>query len=597
MEILISYLSRRTKGGVSRRSEERSVEAVHFGRSTNAEVYLADPRIRYEHAVIHQRQGGLFIEVEKLSDVRVNGQPARGRPVAVGDVIGIGPFDVTVVDPPEGKDLAIEVELVRPLGDDYAQLVERSTLRLADYGLRRRIWSWVGILAMLAMFAVAPIVYYFQHVEKTAEKTVGLRPDIAWDSGPISSSHKFISDQCNLCHQKPFVQVEDEACASCHEKTSHHFDAAKADLAAVPQFSALAAQTCNSCHQEHNGDSSLTIRKESFCVDCHNNIEKTSPGLNLKNADNFESGHPEFRASIVTDPASRQITRISLDEPDLLNERSGLKFPHELHLKEEGVRGPKGKETLDCDGCHMLTKGAPSFNPIGMEGACERCHQLVFDPRRPDRTLPHGQVHNAQMLIREFYSDYGLRGGIDDVKDPAPDTERRRPGELGEIPSQRQTNPLEWADAQAQRVADQAFGKTMCGKCHEVSTAPGTGPLNWAVVPATVQKNWLPLGRFDHSAHSDMLKCDSCHAAKTSKKANDVLLPKLAVCKDCHGGETAKNKVPSTCTDCHDFHLPGAPLMVPARKAAQNAAQETVSDGPEGGPEMAQPVTQQAGDK
>ncbi|MEQ1890137.1 MAG: FHA domain-containing protein, partial [Alphaproteobacteria bacterium] len=90
MEILITYLTRRAKGGVSRRSEERSVEAVHFGRSTNAEVYLADPRIRYEHAVIHQRQGGMFVEVEKLSDVRVNGQPARTRPVVAGDVLGIG---------------------------------------------------------------------------------------------------------------------------------------------------------------------------------------------------------------------------------------------------------------------------------------------------------------------------------------------------------------------------------------------------------------------------------------------------------------------------------------------------------------------------
>ncbi len=562
MEILITYLTRRLKGGVSRRSEERTAESVHFGRSTNAEVYLADPRIRFEHAVIHQRPGGLFVEVEKLSDVRVNGQPTRSRAVVIGDVIGIGPFDVTLAQPPEGKDIAIEVELVRPLGDDYAQLASRSTLRLADYGLSRRLWSWVGMLAVLAIFLVMPIVFYFQHTEKAAEKTVGARFDAVWDSGPISAPHQFISDQCNLCHQKPFIQVTDGACLSCHAPITHHFDDAKPELASTPQFKDLAAKTCNSCHKEHNGDQALTIRKEEFCTDCHLEIEKALPHANLKNAGRFDLDHPEFRPNIISDAASRTFKRIALDDPAALIENSGLKFPHDAHLKKDGVRGPNGKETLDCKGCHQLTKGAANFNPIGMEGMCERCHQLVFDPRRPDRTLPHGQANNAQMLIREFYSDYALHGGINDVQDPAPGFDRRRPGEQAGVTSQRQTDPRAWADQQAQRVADQSFGKTMCGKCHEVSSGTGNGPLNWAVVPATVNKDWLPRGRFDHSAHSDMLKCDSCHAAESSKKATDVLLPKIAVCQNCHGGEKVSNKVPSTCITCHDFHLPGAPKMV-----------------------------------
>ncbi len=570
MEILITYLTRRAKGGVSRRSEEKSAEAVHLGRSTNAEVYLADPRIRFEHAAIHQRQGGFFVEVEKLSDLRVNGQPARNRPVIVGDIIGIGPFDVTVVAPPDGMDFAVEVELVRPLGDDYAQLAARSTLRLVDYGLSRRIWSWVGVLVILGVFLVLPIVFYMGHSEEAAKKTVGARPDAVWESGPLSSSHKFIADQCNICHQKPFVQVLDEACGSCHEKTTHHFDAAKPELTGDPKFKKITAKSCNQCHQEHNGDQSITISKESFCTDCHKDMEKSAPALNIKNADSFDKGHPEFRASVVANSVSREIQRISLDDIAALIEKSGLKFPHELHLKKEGVRGPKGKETLDCNGCHQLTRGAATFDPISMEGTCERCHQLVFDPRRPDRTLPHGQVHNAQMLIREFYSDYGLRGGINDVQAPAAEADRRRPGERIETPGQRLTNPREWADSQAQRVADQTFGKTMCGKCHEVSTGPGLGPLNWTVVPALVTKNWLPGGRFDHSAHSDMLKCESCHAAKDSKKAADILLPGVAVCKDCHGGESASNKVPSTCITCHDFHVPGSPNMLPVKKTTWN---------------------------
>lgn len=561
MEILVTYLTRRQNGGVSRRSEERSAEAVHFGRSTNAEVYLPDPRIRFEHAVIHQRPGGLFIEVEKLSGVRVNGRLAQNTPVGLGDVISIGPFDVTLVELPDGKDIAIEVELVRPLGDDYAQLAARSTVRLVDHGLSRRRLAWIGFFAVLVFFLIMPIVFFSQYTPVPAKDTVGFRPDTVWDSGPISAPHRFISDQCNLCHQKPFVQVMDGACLSCHANTTHHFDAAKPEIAGIPDFRNLAARKCNSCHQEHNGNQAISVSQERFCTDCHGDIETTLPQAALKNAGSFDKDHPEFRPTVVANSANREFKRVSLDDTAALVERSGLKFPHELHLKKEGVRGPKGKETLDCNGCHQLTKGAANFDPIGMEATCERCHQLVFDPRRPDRTLPHGQANNAQMLIREFYSDYGLRGGINDVQDPAPAFERHRPGEQAPVTAQRQTNPLEWADQQAQRVADQSFGKTMCGNCHEVSYGKGKGPLNWAVVPATVTRDWLPLGRFDHSAHFDMLKCSECHAVQSSKKATDVLLPKIAVCKDCHGGEKASNKVPSTCITCHDFHLPGAPKM------------------------------------
>lgn len=561
MEILVTYLTRRQKGGVSRRTEERSAEALHFGRSTNAEVYLADPRIRFEHAVIHQRPGGLFIEVEKLSDVRVNGQPTSNRSVIVGDVLGIGPFDVTLVEPPEGKDIAIEVELVRPLGDDYAQLAARSKVRLTEFGLSRRLWSWVGFLAALIFLLVLPVAYYLQHKEQGAEKTVGSRFDAIWDSGPISSPHQFISDQCNVCHEKPFVQVMDSACLSCHAPITQHFDTARAGISGIPQFANLRDKNCNDCHREHNGSQAVTINKEKFCTDCHAGIEGKLAEISVRNAGRFEGAHPEFRLNIVSDPAKRTFSRVLATDRAALIENSGLKFPHDTHLKKDGIRGPNGKETLECRSCHMLPRGAANFNPIGMEGTCERCHQLVFDPRRPDRTLPHGQANNAQMLIREFYSDYGLRGGVNDVRDPEPEISRQRPGEQRPAISQRVTNPLEWADSQAQRVADMSFGKTMCGNCHEVSSGAGKGPLNWSVTPALVNKEWLPRGRFDHSAHSDMLQCDSCHAAETSKKSSDVLIPEIAVCKNCHGGEDSSNKVASTCISCHDFHLPGTPRM------------------------------------
>jgi hypothetical protein len=44
-----------------------------------------------------------------------------------------------------------------------------------------------------------------------------------------------------------------------------------------------------------------------------------------------------------------------------------------------------------------------------------------------------------------------------------------------------------------------------------------------------------------------------------------VLLPGIDNCQTCHGGEGAANKVPSTCVDCHYFHIPGMPGMRDAK--------------------------------
>lgn len=534
---------------------------------------------------MHQRGPGLFVESEGQADIRVSGRPVRSHMLQTGDVLGIGPYDITITEPPEGKDAAIEVELVRPLGDDFEKLQERSTLSLADYGLSRRLWSWVGIIVTLSAFLIAPILYFAGHQEQAAKQTAGARFDTAWNSGPISGSHRFISDQCNLCHQKAFVPVQNDACGACHAPVAHHFDPKSDKFSPVPKLVSVASENCGTCHKEHAEDGDISISRQDFCITCHMGLEAAVAGLDTRNAGRFDRDHPEFRPTVIVDSAAKTFARVSLDDKAALVERSGLKFPHNKHLSKEGVRGPAGKETLECANCHLLTFGAASFQPIGMEGMCERCHQLVFDPRRPDRTLPHGQATNAQLLLREFYSDYALRGGFEELAPDGSEDARRRPGSQPEITAGVRINPRQWADMQAQKVADQSFGKIMCGKCHEVSTGENKGPLNWAVVPATVTKTWLPRGRFDHSAHVDMMKCDACHAAEKSAVAADIMLPKIAACKECHGDESAANRVPSNCLTCHDFHRPGQPLMGAAERTRPEwsgaGTLDAVTPGPE----------------
>src|SRR3546814_17359197 len=69
-------------------------------------------------------------------------------------------------------------------------------------------------------------------------------------------------------------------------------------------------------------------------------------------------------------------------------------------------------------------------------------------------------------------------------------------------------------------------------------------------------------GWFDHKPH-ETEECTSCHLAEKSGAASDLLLPDLASCRECHGGESARAAVPSGCAMCHDYHMDeGAPSML-----------------------------------
>ena len=65
-----------------------------------------------------------------------------------------------------------------------------------------------------------------------------------------------------------------------------------------------------------------------------------------------------------------------------------------------------------------------------------------------------------------------------------------------------------------------------------------------------------------HEAHRQET-CESCHAAGKTAKASDLLLPDLASCRECHGGEGSKAEVATGCALCHNYHADdGAPWLV-----------------------------------
>jgi predicted CXXCH cytochrome family protein len=560
MNVLISFLTRKSTGDIVHRDDEKSAEVLRLGRATDSEVFLADPRILLSHAAIHHRPAGFFIESIGSASLIVNEQVTTSARIGVGDRMRVGPYEVVVVQAPAGQDLAITVELVEPFGNALAELEKRSKLSLAEAGFSKRTWSWSLVILVLGLFLALPVAgFYVPDLRAATKKYFAIASEKAWDSGEISTPHKFFGNDCGQCHTQPFRQVKDTSCLNCHAGVPHHVDVTKFKLAKLDEAS------CESCHKEHNGPKPITLRAQAFCSSCHTNLAEAEKSAGLLNVADFGTSHPEFRPTVMVDPVQRKWERISLNDKDKLKEKSGLKFPHDKHLtdKDGGVRSPTGNRVMKCGDCHVVEPGGELMRPVRMEQHCAECHKLNFTRAAPERVVPHAKPHEVQEIIKDFYARAALEGGFagDKADETVPDVVRRRPGTP--ITDDQRRDALIWAQEKGKAATDQAFGISICGSCHEVARAQDR---TWTIVGARIAYRWLAKSKFNHVKHATM-ECLSCHKAKQSKESSDVLLPSIKECQECHGGQQATNKIPSTCVDCHYFHIPGLPGMKPGAPA------------------------------
>lgn len=558
MELRLAFLTRRAKGGVSTKEDAVSAEVVRIGRGTENEVYLPDPRVPLRMAVLHHTPNGLFCEAVGTPDLRLNGNVVRNAPVVAGDTIGVGPYEIIVVEPPEDKDAAITVELTQPAGDDVKELLARSRTTLTAGGMSKRIWAWLLFVLIVVGFIGLPIGGQFMRSGETAVGPAGkkhdLSFDVAWKSGEMMNTHKFFADDCGACHQKAFEMTPNEACVACHVDTSHH-----ADPIAFPNVD-LAEARCASCHKDHQGPHSLLQSNQLLCSDCHGSLRVESPNTTLANVSDFTVDHPQFRPTVSTDPARDIWTRVSLDESP--KEVSNLKFSHKIHLDEKKMRTPTGgTKKLDCVNCHVAEPGGGLMAKVDMETHCADCHRLTFDPLAPTRRVSHGKPEMVFRELREYYAARALEGGVPEKTAPA--VVRRRPGTSLSEPERQEA--LDWSVSRAIQAASYIFSASQCGTCHIV--VKGAKPDDWTVRPVRMTERWQPKSIFSHVKHHDM-ECADCHAADESLASTDVLLPKIETCRNCHGGGESTALVPSGCIMCHGFHSPDQPLMVKTKKMA-----------------------------
>lgn len=423
-------------------------------------------------------------------------------------------------------------------------------------------------------------------------------------------------DACLTCHragqsaktqQAMISQIHDWGGPRTPLPVSSHADAVRM-LRAEPPPADLGGQVvrqfaiafnhpdarCASCHREHldaDGQKSMpaktpttdrtshspvrdrpVLAMASNCADCHSAMKSRLPDTTL--IDTPEWGrHPNFRPLIVVSPNGPQPTVRQIALSERPSEHSGLKFPHSLHLSATGGvarmgqvlglrRGADG--ALGCAACHQPDASGQGFKPIEMTRDCSACHSLAYAKVGGTlQRLPHAHPDQVVAALSTYYGSGG--GGRSGSSDPVA-LPRRVPGLAS--PVMGRSGPWQGSPAALEAAVRRTFSPGgACFDCHTVLPPSRPGSLAYGIAPVHLTDRYLPSGAFNHAiaAHrqdaAGRETCGNCHKAQSSDHAEDLLLPTIGQCAQCHGktAPQAPQRASADCTECHGFHSPAAP--------------------------------------
>ena len=581
MQLLVRRIK---KKGASREVAQEAVsgDLIGIGRGSDQAIQIADKRIPLSHSQLSFRNGDLFIQTNSDNSVLVNNEVVRSSPLSVNDVVELAGYQVTVLAGDNGADFVLEINLdaqeVQPLQD-------RFNLKIGDLKFPQRKLSWFFFMTMLFVGLGSPLLGYIVGFDTLRESP--LPDDGMWMSGDLHPAHAFTGENCQYCHETPFVSVTDGACLSCHQSTNHHFDQS------LVGNSYITGSACQDCHGGHAGED-ITREDQELCATCH--VDMYAAGYqksDLGDATDFLENHPSFKVSVneFSNSGGWSVVRWDQASTEPAVDGSNLIFPHDVHVHQDGINGPQGVEILGCNSCHQVEPGGGNMLDVTMEKHCASCHELTFDPAAPDRYLPHGEPEELIELLKGYYAYEYLHGDVgvgssalETGTDPRP---VRRPGSLSTLSpasyaarSDFQGLSQEAIDYVGLKVADAAsnlFERQTCAICHAITFDPSDSEVPWNVAPVKLTDTWMPKAVFSHDSHENM-SCGDCHEAEASSVATDVLMPEIQSCQVCHGGEHAKNLLQSNCLACHEFHYPDQPKMLDSFVFGSETISDPIAD-------------------
>lgn len=541
---------------------------ITVGRAAENAIHLPDLAVEQNHlAIAAQPDGTLSIEALGTLGFGLDGRTVMNAVVdpQTGGEIELGSSRLTLARE-EGGAASVTI---RQAAEKGAKVDTVAGFALGSALPSKRAMAWMFSVAILVLLLSVPIITHLTR-DRSDEGNGPDAPmvdqvafDSTWSSGTLSLAHHDLADNCEACHATPFVSVQDETCLTCHEELGEHAKKPRLmkGMAPIPAGEAwqwAVAQTlgkegpgsCTSCHLEHEGNVRQQAATEQFCADCHEALDARLTDVAFGNAKDFGAKHPQFRPTFFAAYSAKEPVRVSLDQR--IEEKSGLIFPHDVHMDRQGgaarmaISLAEYDGPLECADCHALTQDEVGFKPVEMETSCEACHSLVAGRTAGGFvSLRHGDVDD----LMEDLANLG-RGPKRAVV-----TGRQRPGPF----ARGSTYAIDFGRPASSLIAiNRALmpGGT-CGDCH-IPTRTGGRP---DLIPVNLPDRYLQHGFFSHAAHEEE-KCTDCHEATTSKVATDLLLPDLESCQDCHKGASAiatKEIVPSGCAMCHGYHTPTNP--------------------------------------
>jgi hypothetical protein len=203
------------------------------------------------------------------------------------------------------------------------------------------------------------------------------------------------------------------------------------------------------------------------------------------------------------------------------------------------------------------------MRPIRYEEHCMRCHPLEFDERFPTQAVPHAAPTVVHAFLVSTFTPYCLQhllGPSEAAAAAESEHFRQRPGQ----PSVRGEATLSFKqclDEAVQTAEQNLFTKPEyleqekrqgCGFCHVLHPPPPGNQLPVVAKPA-IPRHWLSHSKFAHQVHTRVgHACENCHSqARTSMQREDVLLPRLASCQQCH---STSGNASTACVSCHFYH-------------------------------------------
>ena len=564
MTFLIRTIDITAAGREIRRERVSEAPSLSAGRAAENDIHLPDLAVEQHHIRIDAATDGM-LAVRALGTL---GFGLDGRIVTEGTIdprtgaeIALGSARLAVAR--EGEAIAITI---RQIAEEEGKGDALRGFALASVLPSKRAMSWAFAGAILLMLLMLPVASHLLRTPAKPDPT-GKTPgavlmDSAWSSGDLSFKHQSLENNCESCHVAAFESVQDETCISCHKDTGDHAPMGRLakGMPALSPGDAIQWKIgqslgkegplgCVSCHSEHEGPVRAAAGSEAFCSDCHRDLGVRLTDTSIGNAHDFGKDHPQFRPLYYASFGAAKPVRAAAGTKPV--ERSGLKFPHDVHMNARGgaarmaVSLKQYGKPLECADCHELTADRLAFKAVKMEDACEGCHSLVAG-----RIAGGGFSKLRHGDLKDLAEDLAKIGtGPRPRLAPA----RQRPGQLGSASPYRADfgRPVRAYIG----ISNALSVGGVCTECH----LPTTGPTGQAdLMPVNLPDRFLTSGFFSHDAHKKQ-ECTDCHAAGTSKTASDLLMPDLKNCRECHLGAAAvktKTIVPSDCAMCHAYHVP-----------------------------------------